>query len=179
MQGPVLMACLALAAPVSLAAPASPGMAAHALWRALSHAPGVAADADALTELFHPQAVVIGSRYRAGASALSIDPGRDFIAGLRQVRPGGFHECEIAREIKQYDRFATVYSVVESRTDPAAKQANFTGVNSIQLYRSDTGWQIVSLYYQVEAPGTPIPLAGARSGVCLGDEKVQGAKDLR
>lgn len=150
-------------------AAATPEAASAALWRGLSHAPGVAADTGALSRLFHPDSVVIGARYRGDAPTLSVDKASDFIARLRQARPSGFYECEVARQVKRQDRFATVYSVVESRTDPAAAQADFVGVNSIGLYQSEDGWQIVSLYYHVGKPKVPVPLEGGRSGVCLGD----------
>lgn len=164
----VLLTCAALAAGWASAA-ATPEAASAALWRGLSHAPGVAADTGALGRLFHPDSVVIGARYRGEAPTLSISKGSDFIAGLRQARPTGFYECEVAREVKRQDRFATVYSVVESRTDPAAPKADFVGVNSIQLYQSEEGWKIVSLYYYVGKPDAPVSLEGGRSGVCLGD----------
>lgn len=150
-------------------AAATPEAASAALWRSLSHAPGVAADTEALGRLFHPESVVIGARYRGDAPTLSIDKASDFIARLRPARPSGFYECEVAREVKRQDRFATVYSVVESRTDPKAAKADFVGVNSIQLYQSEEGWQIVSLYYHVGKPGAPVPLESGRSGVCLGE----------
>jgi hypothetical protein len=137
------------------------------LWRALSHAPGAAADTAALSQLFHADAVVFGDRYRNGQATLTATKGQDFIASLKTVRAAGFYECEVARDIKEYDRFATVYSVVESRTDQGSARADFVGVNSIQLYRTDSGWQIVSLYYHVERPGAPVSLGNGKSGVCL------------
>ena len=150
-------------------AAATPEAASAALWRGLSHAPGVAADTGALSRLFHPDGVVIGARYRGEAPTLSVDKGSDFIARLRQVRPTGFYECEVARQVKRQDRFATVYSVVESRTDPKAVKADFVGVNSIGLHQGEDGWKIVSLYYHVGKPDAPVPLEGGRSGVCLGN----------
>jgi hypothetical protein len=60
-----------------------------------------------------------------------------------------------------------VYSVVESRTDPSAGEPDFTGVNSLQLYRDGDGWKILSLYYHVETPGQPIPGAAERTGRCM------------
>ena len=71
------------------------------------------------------------------------------------------------REVREYDRFATVYSVVETRRDPKAATADYTGVNSIQLYRDDDGWKIVSLYYHVGQPGMKVALDGGKTGVCL------------
>jgi len=111
--------------------------------------------------------MVYGARYRNGAAALSVARGTDFATGIGRVGEKGFYECEVAREVRQYDRFATVYSVVESRNERRAPKADFTGVNSIQLYRADDGWRIIGLYYQVELPGQPISLQGGKTGACL------------
>ncbi|VXC38332.1 hypothetical protein [Massilia sp. 9I] len=137
------------------------------LWKASSHAASAAADADRLQQLFRSDAVVVGGIYREGKPVFNAMKAADFVAAQRQPRPHGFHECEVVREVKEYDRFATVYSVVETRRDPGAAKADYTGVNSVQLYRDDAGWKIVSLYYHVEKPGSPIPLAGGKTGACL------------
>ncbi|MCA1248697.1 nuclear transport factor 2 family protein [Massilia sp. MS-15] len=145
----------------------TPAAAVAELWRASSHAPGVAADADRLQRLFRADAVVAGGVYRQDKPVFTAMKATDFVAGQRQPRPHGFHECEVVREVRQYDRFATVYSVVETRRDPQSAKADYTGVNSIQLYRDEEGWKIVSLYYHVEKPGIPIPLDAGKSGACL------------
>ena len=150
-----------------LAAPATPEQAVATLWRSLSHAAGQAGDEAALRAILHPDAMVYGARYRDGVAALSVARGSDFAAGIGRAAEKGFYECEVAREVRQYDRFATVYSVVESRNERNAHQASFTGVNSIQLYRADDGWRIIGLYYQVERPGQPVSLQGGKSGACL------------
>lgn len=138
-----------------------------ALWRAMSHEANAAADAATLRDIFHPDAVVFGSRLREGRPSLKRTAIGDFLKAFEPIGDAGFHECEIARSIESYDRFATVYSVVESRTDPSAEKPDFTGVNSLQLYRDDTGWKIVSLYYHVEAPGQPIPESADLKGQCM------------
>jgi hypothetical protein len=155
------------AAPAFAAASDSPASVVAALWQGLSHAPGVAADVARLETLFRGDAIVAGGRYSQGQPSFSSMKAAEFIASQRAPRPAGFHECEVAREVRQYDRFASVYSVVESRRDPKAPRADFTGVNSIQLYRGEDGWKIVSLYYHVEKADLPIPLAGGKPGVCL------------
>jgi hypothetical protein len=109
-----------------LAAPATPEQAVATLWRALSHEAGQPGDETALRAILHPDAMVYGARYRDGAAALSVARGSDFAAGIGRVGGKGFHECEVAREVRQYDRFAAVYSVVESRTERAAPKADFT-----------------------------------------------------
>ena len=138
-----------------------------ALWRAMSHEAGIAADAATLRDLFHAEAVVFGSRLREGRPPLKRTAVGDFLKAFEAIGNAGFHECEIARSIASYDRFATVYSVVESRTDASAKTPDFTGVNSLQLHRDDDGWRIVSLYYHVGPADMPIPGMQTRTGRCL------------
>ena len=158
-----VLACFPLFATAST----TPAATVAALWKASSHAPGVPADAERLQQLFRGDAVVVGGRYQKDKPVFDAMKATDFVAAQRQARPHGFYECEVLREVREYDRFATVYSVVETRRDPAGVKADYTGVNSIQLYREDEGWKIVSLYYHVEKPGAPIPLGAGRTGVCL------------
>ena len=160
------MSAIILAAAL-VAVPATPEQAVATLWRALSHEAGQAGDEAALRAILHPDAMVYGARYRGGAATLSVARGADFAAAIGRADDKGFYECEVAREVRQYDRFATVYSVVESRSERSAAKAVFTGVNSIQLYRADDGWRIIGLYYQVERPGQPISLQGGKPGACL------------
>ncbi len=141
------------------------------MWRAMSHAPGVAADIAALQPLFHPDAVVAGAR---PGGALSQQSGAAFLQSLSQVRPKGFYECEIGREVRIYGQFATVLSLVESRPDPAQQQADFTGINSLQWYFDGKQWQLIALYYYLEQKPGDLqhwPLAAdarrAPAGTCL------------
>jgi hypothetical protein len=165
--GAALLAALSFVSAANAADRSTPEGAVAALWRAMSHEAGVAADTATLRAIFHADAVVFGSRLREGRPSLKRSAIGDFLAAFEPVGDAGFHECEIARSIEAYDRFATVYSVVESRTDAAARAPDFTGVNSLQLYREDDGWKIVSLYYHVETPGQPIPEAADLTGRCL------------
>lgn len=160
---PAVLVCL----PFTAFASAGPAAVVAELWQASSHAPGVAADADRMQRLFREDAIVAGGAYRDGQPRFQFIKASDYIADQRRIRPHGFYECEIVRDVKEYDRFATVYSVVETRRDSRAAKADYTGVNSIQLYRDEGGWKIVSLYYHVKKPGTPVPLDGARTGACL------------
>jgi hypothetical protein len=165
--GAALLAALSFVSAANAADRSTPEGTVAALWRAMSHEAGVAADTATLRAIFHADAVVFGSRLREGRPSLKRSAIGDFLAAFEPVGDAGFHECEIARSIEAYDRFATVYSVVESRTDAAARAPDFTGVNSLQLYREDDGWKIVSLYYHVETPGQPIPEAADLTGRCL------------
>lgn len=159
-----------LAGLMFLSAPAlaaSPGDTVAAFWRALSHEAGASADAATLERLFHADAVVFGSRYDAGAPTFRMRRAAEFVDAQRKVRPTAFHECEVARRVQSHDSFASVYSVVESRTERTAARPDFTGVNSLQLYRDGDDWKIVSLYYHVANDDLPVPLDGGTSGRCL------------
>lgn len=138
-----------------------------ALWRALSAAPGQGADAATLRRLFHSDGVIFGSRVQDGSEVLTRTGAAEFIA--RQAEPGdkGFYECEIARDVKAGGRFAVVYSLVESRTDATAAAPDFTGHNSLQLYRTDDGWKILSLYYHVPRANVPVASLTGETGRCL------------
>ena len=156
-------------APQRTVAPAaSPAAAAALLWNALSSDAGQAPDVAQLRALFRDDAVVFGGRDRGdGKAGLSVISGATFVASQGRVKQAGFYECEVARRVHAFDRFATVYSVVESRVDKASKNADFVGVNSIQMFKDDSGWKIVSLYFYVGPPARAVPLDGGRSGTCL------------
>lgn len=151
----------------ALAVEETPEAAVSALWRALSNDPGARADAVTLRRLFHEEAVIFGGRYKDDRPAVRRSAVVDFLKANERVSETGFYECEVHRVVQAYDRFAVAYSVVESRTDKAAKAADFVGVNSVQLYRDGAQWKILSLYYHVEKPGLPIPLEGGMSGQCI------------
>ncbi|KRA20755.1 hypothetical protein [Lysobacter sp. Root604] len=150
------------------AAEATPEQAVSTLWRASSNEAGGSADLTALERLFHADAVVFGGRYKDGAPVVRRWSAADFLKNFQGVRKQGFHECEVARVVHTYDRFAVAYSVVESRADKRAARPDFVGVNSVQLYKVGTQWQVLSLYYHVEKQGLPIPTDAGRSGQCIG-----------
>ena len=141
------------------------------MWSAMSHAPAMPADTASLQALFHPEAMVAGAR---PGKTLNQQSGTAFLQSLQQVSAKGFYECEIGREVRLYGQFATVLSLVESRGAPSQKDADFTGINSLQWYFDGKRWQLLSLYYYLEQkPGElkQWPLAaGARrasAGACL------------
>lgn len=162
-----LVLALLLVPACASASDATPEAVVSALWHALSHGPGQSADVAGLERIFHDDAVVFGSRYGDGEPRLARMEADAFVESQRTPQPRAFHECEIARAVQVFDRFATVYSVVESRTDRAAAAPDFIGVNSLQLYRQGDAWKILSLYYHVGPKDLPVPVGGGTSGRCL------------
>lgn len=141
----------------SAAAQESPEAAVDAFWRALSHGPGAGADRDALRKLFVPGAQVYGLSERDGRRVLRQRSAAEFIDAQAEVDAKAFDEREIHREVRRYGDFAEVFATVESRIDPAAKAADFTGVNSLHLVEQDGRWRIIGLFYALERPGQPLP----------------------
>jgi hypothetical protein len=162
-----LLLLLLLVSNCASAVESTPEAAISALWSALSNEPGSSADLATLKRIFHEDAVIFGGRYKAGAPSVRRSSVEEFLRPYESAREKGFHECEVSRIVQTYDRFAVVYSVVESRADKSATSPDFVGVNSIQLYKVGSQWRILSLYYHVEKQGLPIPLGGGSSGKCI------------
>lgn len=138
-----------------------------ALWRALGHGADQGADVARLATLLHPQAMVFGQTLRAASTGARAWSGPEFLA-LLKPRPGpAMHECEIHREQRRYGAHAQVYSVVETRRDPAQARPDYSGVNSMQWQLGPEGWQLLSLHYALELPGLALPATERRSGQCL------------
>lgn len=145
----------------------TPEQAVSTLWSALSNDPGASADLAALKRLFHEDAVIFGGRYKEGVPVVRRTAAEDFLKPYERAGEKGFYECEVSRVMQVYDRFAVAYSVVESRTEKNAAAPDFVGVNSVQLYKMGSQWQVLSLYYHVEKQGLPIPLGDGKSGKCI------------
>lgn len=162
-----LLASLVLLPVLASATQNTPDETVSEFWRALSNDPGASADVATLKRLFHPDAVIFGVQYKDSVANIRRTALADFLSSQQTVSGKGFYECEVAREVKIYDRFAVVQSVVESRRDKAAINPALVGINNIQLYKEGGDWKILSLYYQVERPGLPIHLGDGKSGQCL------------
>ncbi len=159
----ILTTTAALATPTSLSLDAQVSR----LWNSLSNAPQTKPDIASLQQLFVSNATISGVRYKNGEPSLNLQQASEFIAGQDRVKPYGFYECEIAREVRVTGSFATVLSLVESRRDQAQLQADFTGINSMQWAKVDKGWQLVSLYYYLPADNQTDTLLSGTTGQCL------------
>ncbi len=67
----------------------------------------------------------------------------------------GFTERELSHVIKKYGNVATVLSSYEGKT--AAGKVITRGVNIFQLYFDGKRWWILSMVWDEERPGNPIP----------------------
>jgi hypothetical protein len=113
---------------------------------------------DRMRSLFVPGARLIPtSASGTGASARVLDVD----AYVERVKPAferdGFYEREIARKVDQFGNIAQLFSTYESRRKPEDPTPFARGINSIQLLRDGNRWWIVTVYWDAERPGNPIP----------------------
>jgi hypothetical protein len=73
------------------------------------------------------------------------------------IEKNGFFEREIARRSDQFANIAHLFSTYESRNRADDKKPFARGINSIQLFNDGTRWWVVTIYWQDEANGTPLP----------------------
>ncbi len=68
----------------------------------------------------------------------------------------GFFESELARTSERFGGIAHAFSTYESRREPGAEPFA-RGINSIQLHHDGRRWWIVTVLWDSERPGQPIP----------------------
>jgi hypothetical protein len=135
-----------------------------ALYEAVSFPPGSQPDFSRFKALMHPDGRIIPPRTEKGAPVDVLDTD-SFITQSREIivttglERQGFHEREIARRTSLYGSVAHVFSTYESRhtaKDPAPFQR---GINSIQVVKDAQRFWVVSIAWETERTGNPIPKA--------------------
>ncbi|HEX7051845.1 MAG TPA: hypothetical protein VF188_16685 [Longimicrobiales bacterium] len=130
-----------------------------AVYDVISGPAGEPRDWDRMRSLFVPGARLIPVRVPesgpARAMQLSVE---DYIerAGP-QLEEGGFFEREVANRTERYGHIAHVFSTYESRRTAEDPEPFARGINSFQLLYDGGRWWIVTIYWDAERPGQPIP----------------------
>jgi hypothetical protein len=68
-----------------------------------------------------------------------------------------FFEKEVARRTESFGNIAHVFSTYESRRKSDDAKPFARGINSIQLMNDGKRWWIVTVFWQGEGPGNPLP----------------------
>ena len=113
--------------------------------------------------IFHPDArqmrTGVDESGKAWIRIMSLDAYRENTTPFFMAN--GFHEIEIARRIDIFGNMAQVWSAYEARTALNDARPERRGVNSIQLYRDETGqWRIMSMIWDHEREGLVLPSFG-------------------
>ncbi len=67
-----------------------------------------------------------------------------------------FYESEVSRRVEEFGNIAHVFSTYESRRAPGEKPFA-RGINSFQLAKVGTQWKVVTILWDSEREGNPIP----------------------
>lgn len=110
--------------------------------------------------IFHPEArqmrTSVDERGKPSIKIMSLDEYRENTTPF--FAANDFYEIEIARRIDVFGNMAHVWSAYEARTAPDNAKPERRGINSIQLYRDETGrWQIISMIWDNEREGLRLP----------------------
>lgn len=129
-----------------------------AVYDAISGPAGEARDWDRFRSLFVPGARLIPTgRNPEGEEVLRVQTVEEWIA---RAAPGleerGFYERELHRVSESYGSIVHAFSTYDSRAtegeEPFAR-----GINSFQLWNDGERWWVVTVLWDSEADGTPIP----------------------
>src|SRR5437588_2047763 len=67
-----------------------------------------------------------------------------------------FYESEVARRVETFGNIAHVFSTYESRHAPGEKPFA-RGINSIQLVKVGKSWRVMTILWDSERDGNPLP----------------------
>ena len=125
-----------------------------ALYASISTPAGTKLDPDRFRSLFAPDARLIPTGPR-GIRSLTVE---QYIRGsFPVIEQNGFYEREIARTVEQFGGIVQAFSTYESRHSAADPAPFARGINSIQLYNDRQRWYVVTIFWQAESAGNPIP----------------------
>ena len=136
----------------------------RALYQSVSFAAGSQPNYDRLRGLFHPEGRLGPPKGEKDQRASVIDLSEFITRSKELVVIGGLERCgfsetEIARRTLSFGNVVHVFSTYESRYAPNDQTPIQKGINSIQLLRDQHRWWIVSILWDIERTGQPIPRA--------------------
>jgi len=74
-----------------------------------------------------------------------------------QLKAEGFYEREVSRVTESFGTIVHVFSTYESRHAPNDPTPFGRGINSFQLFNDGSRWWVVSVLWDRERPGNPLP----------------------
>lgn len=132
------------------------------MYSCVSFPPGGQPNYTKLQTLFHPQAIVVPARTGHDSAIivqsveLFINQSRGYIISTGLEREG-FYEREIARRTESFGSIVQVFSTYESLHRPGDAVPIQRGINSIQLVKDGKRWWILSIIWEMEREGNPLP----------------------
>lgn len=131
----------------------------HAIYDVIS-GPAGPRDWNRFYSLFAPGGRLIPTGHHGGDSAATIHASTPQEYGQRAgeyFSKNGFYEHEIARTVDTYGAITQVFSTYASFHDKNDPKPFARGINSFQLFNDGKRWYVVTIYWDAERPGNPIP----------------------
>jgi len=130
-----------------------------ALYDVISGPAGQKRDWDRFRSLFVPGARLIPTGKRAdGTVGHRVMTPEDYIASNGPIlEQRGFFEKELARTTETYGNITHAFSTYASYNTADAATPFDRGINSIQLLNDGRRWWVVSIFWDSERSGTPLP----------------------
>ena len=130
-----------------------------ALYDVISGPPGQDRDWNRFRSLFADGArLIVAAPSREGrVPSRSMTVEQYVVSADPFLKRDGFWEREIARRTDRYGNVTHVFSTYESRVKTADSAPFSRGINSIQLVTDGTRWWVVTILWDFERPGNPIP----------------------
>ena len=92
---------------------------------------------------------------KGGHRVMTVD---DYITGSGSwLEENGFFETEVSRRTDRFGNIAQVFTTYESRRAADDAAPFMRGINSFQLWNDGDRWWVVTIFWENETPGTPIP----------------------
>ena len=108
-------------------------------------------------QLFADGARLISIRVNAGSPTPVVMTPDEFAqrSGANSEK-NAFYESPVAQRVESFGNIAHVFSTYESRRAPGEKPFA-RGINSFQLVRSGGQWKVMTILWDSEREGSPIP----------------------
>ena len=116
-------------------------------------------DWDRLRSLIHDGGRLIPTGDRPnGQSGVDVLDVEAFIVSASEFMAGhGFYESEVARREERFGNIAHAFSTYETRWAADDPEPFMRGINSIQLLNAGGRWWVVTIFWDNESEGSPIP----------------------
>jgi hypothetical protein len=130
-----------------------------ALYDVISGPAGQKRDWDRFRSLFTPGARLIPTGRRPDGSHLIrvLSPDEYATGSAPMLEANGFFEREISQTSETYGGMVHRFSTYESRRAASDSVPFARGINSIQLMNDGQRWWIVTVFWEAERSGNPIP----------------------
>lgn len=131
----------------------------RSLYDVISGPAGQKRDWDRFRSLMAPNARLMPAVVRPdGSASLIVWSADDYVtAAGAQLERMGFFESEVARKAEAFGNIVHAFSTYDSRRLATDDKPFARGINSIQLLKDGGRWWVVSIFWDSERAGNPIP----------------------